>query len=55
MNKILKLFSIYIFSLFICSHAFSSIITLSKCYMTKYDGEVINNDKVWKKKLGNRE
>lgn len=37
---------IFIFFLF-SSKSFSQILTLNKCYMIKWDGDVIYNDKIW--------
>ena len=45
-----KFFFIFVFLFLFTTKAFPSIITLSNCYMTKWDGDVIYNDKVWSKK-----
>ena len=44
-----KIFFIIFFLFLFTTKTFASIITLSNCYMTKWDGEVLYNDKVWSK------
>ena len=50
-----KLLGIVVLGLLLSGNAYAQIITLNKCYMIKWDGDVIYNDKVWSRDHWNEE
>ena len=50
-----KLLGIVVLGLLLSGNVYAQIITLNKCYMIKWDGDVIYNDKVWSRDHWNEE
>ena len=46
---------IVVLGLLLSGNVYAQIITLNKCYMIKWDGDVIYNDKVWSRDHWNEE